>query len=118
MWSGQFGPGLQTRRSEFLSGSVIKLLKVHLCLAVCPPALALLSVWLVNSVEQELSLSFCLYSALHNGSPLCLSVGANTKYDQDKLRLALKFVASISGLIKGCVSWFVFSDYISWLIKR
>lgn len=85
---------------------------------VCSPALPPLSVWLVNSVEQELSLIFCLYSALHNGSPLCLSVGANTKYSQDKLRLALKFVAFISGLIKTCVSWFSFFKWISWVIKN
>lgn len=117
MWSGQFGPGLQTRRCEFLSVSVIELLKLHLCVPICPPALLPLSVCLVNSMEQELSL-FCLYSALHNGSQLCLSVGANTKYDQDKLRLALKFIASISGLIKSCVFCFIFSNCIRWLIKK
>jgi len=85
---------------------------------VCPPALPLLSVWLMSSVEQELSLLFCLYSALHSGSPLCLPVGANTKQDRDKLRLALKSVSSVSGLIKACVSWFIFSICIRWLIKK
>lgn len=69
-------------------------------------------------MEQELSLIFYLYSALNNGSPLCLSVGANTKYGQDKLRSPLKFVASISGLTKACVSWFIFSNCISWLTKN
>lgn len=118
MWSGQFGPGLQTRTCELLAGSVIELLKLHLCMPVCPPVLPPLSVWLVNSVEQKLSLIFCLYSTLHNGPPLCLSVGANTKHSQDKLRLALKFAASISGLIKAYVPWFIFANCISWLIKK
>lgn len=118
MCSGQLGPGLQTRRCKFLSGSATELLKLNLCMPVCPSAFPHLSVWLVNSVEQELSLIFYLYSALNNGSPLCLSVGANTKYGQDKLRSPLKFVASISGLTKACVSWFIFSNCISWLIKN
>lgn len=118
MCSGQFGPRLQTRRCKFLSGSVTELLKLNLCMPVCPPAFPQLSVWLVNSVEQELSLIFYLYSALNNGPPLCLSVGANTKYGQDKPRSSLKFVASISGLSKAYVTWFIFSNCVSWLIKK